>query len=237
MKKPGIVLLTTILSTAWLVPPATAAGAGDGVIVLAQATAETGDRSQPRGNTPSRGDRVTHAELARILVNILGLSRQLPVGATAQQHFAALMDNRITVPGGWVTDATVTKGDLAVAIVKSMKAMGEVVEIDTDDSRAAIAWLRENGVPIDSIGGSVASLRPLADTGGAGPFDTDTDPISRREVYSTVDEPESGADAARAGRGPEAAAYYVPTVEEVVAVMAAVARPERPTTPPTPFRP
>ena len=222
MKKTGMIFLAAALCVASLMPLA----------------AEAQTESQTRGEAPAR---VTHADLARILVNLLGLARFVPTGASDLENFAVLMENKVTVSGPWTTDATVTKGDLALAVVKSLRAMGEPVDADIDTAKDAIEWLRQAGIPIDTIRGSMGAIRPLADPTAANVLNASTDPLDRREVYSTVDEPDSGADATRAGRGAETAPYAAEvevevTIQEIATIIAAVATPERPTTPPTPFK-
>jgi hypothetical protein len=225
MKKTGMIFLAAMLSLASLAP--------------LQAAAEPASGATPRGDAPAR---VTHADLAHILVNLLGLARFLPANASDQENFKILMENRVTVSGAWTPDATVTKGDLALALVSALRAMGEPVDPDIDNAKDAIAWLRQAGIPIDTIRGSMASIQPLADPVAPNVLTATTDPLDRREIFSVVDEADQGADATRAGRGAESADYVLPppevpvTKKEVAAIVDAVVQPKPPTTPPTPFQ-
>jgi hypothetical protein len=221
MKKIGTAFLVAILCLTWCVPVCTAAEGGTELAQRPRASAPGTSAPPP----PQQGDaRVTHAELAQILVNVLSLAR-FPNAETAQQQFALLSQNQIAPPGGWVLDKVVTKGDLAVVLVKALRKMGREVDIDVDDTKAAMAWLRQEGIPIDTIGEGTSVVGSLSEPVAPQVFMPSSDPWTRREKFSPTDEQESGADAERAGRGPE------------VAPLATERAPEEPPPPPPPPRP
>lgn len=233
MRRIWIVMLSAALGIAFSVPSVTAQTTK---AKKEQPAAKKSSQKKARKNTKrQRADtsRVTHAEVAHTLVNLLALSRFLPASPTDQEVFAILSLNNVEPPAGWEAGAVVTKGDLAVLLVKSMAAMGEPVDIDPNDPKAAISWLREHDVPIDTIGQGVSVVGPLAQPVAANVFDPTTDPMVRRERFSSTDETEHGTDAARVTRGVEVAVSQ----EEVAAVVVPVAVPPRPTTPPTPSQP
>jgi len=190
--------------------------------------------AQQKAPAPRAGE-VTHAELAKILVNLLALSRFLPPDPSAQQCFGILLQNEIAPPDGWKQDAVVTKGDLAVVLVKCLKAMGEQVDIDANDIKQAMQYLKEQGIPIDTIGEGVSVVEPLANPVAVQVFAPTSDPLEKRQKFSSTDEQESGADAERDTTGPIVAV----TEEEVAQIIVTVPKPsgggENP--PPTPFRP
>jgi len=148
-----------------------------------------------RPQTRSSAARVTQAELAHILVHLLGLARFLPPNASSQEIFAVLMQNQIAPPDGWDAEAVVTKGDLAVVVVKCLRAMGEILDFDPDDIKAAIAYLQQQGISIETIGASVDVVGPLGNPVARNVFDPTTDPLERQRRFGEPDEQESGADA------------------------------------------
>jgi len=232
MKKMGVLMLAMILVLSVMAPITVLAEPAEGPTQLAQARGTPG-----RTAAPARAPRVTQAEFARILVQLLGLGKYVPVNGTPQDDAQALMQEGIAPADGWMLDDTVTRGVLAVVMVKVMKAMGYEVDIDMNDTRAAMDWLNENGIPTGTITQSAESVEPLGAPNAPNVFQVSTDPLVTRELYGSVDAPESGADAGTASRGPETAGYEPVTMEEIIAVVPPVSRPERPTTPPTPFRP
>jgi hypothetical protein len=113
--------------------------------------------------------------------------------------------------------------------------MGCASEIaNPDDPNAWVQFLKENGVPIDTIGQAVDNLEVLAEPVADYVFasSVSTDPIAREQVFGLPDERQFGADVAMPVQSAMAAAPVV--MEEVVTVIAAapVRRPRR--TPVTP---
>ena len=69
---------------------------------------------------------VTQADLAQLLVKLLGLSRHLPPSPSAFECFALLVENGIVPADGWKAKVKLTRGDLARVIVVPMKRLDEV---------------------------------------------------------------------------------------------------------------
>lgn len=149
---------------------------------------------QARAEEAAATEAVTQAELARILTNVLGLSRFLPSQPTSAQRIAVLMENGIEPEGGWQPDAPVTRADLARLVVLAMDRRHEVE--DPDDPRSWIALLAELGVSLESIGAATASIEPSAEPVAPHVFRTTAtaDPMAR-ERTGMPDEREFGTDA------------------------------------------
>ena len=80
-KKLGIVMLSMVVALGGLAPVACAAEGDAGT------TKKTAVKQPSR--TPD-SSRVTHSEVARMLVNLLALTRFLPANASVQETFAIL---------------------------------------------------------------------------------------------------------------------------------------------------
>ncbi|MCX6995872.1 MAG: hypothetical protein NTV49_02005 [Kiritimatiellaeota bacterium] len=102
---------------------------------------------------------VSQAELAKLLVEVLGLARFLPADPTPAQNFAILMVNNIAPQDGWDAGRAVTRADLARVIVQALKKSGEIKT--PDDPQAWIDYLVGIGVPIDTVGLATKPLEPL----------------------------------------------------------------------------
>ena len=141
-------------------------------------------------------DEVTQGELARLLVNVLGLYRFLPAAPTDQEAIAVLIANQIAPADGWDPSRAVVLSDLAQIIVKALDAAHEVA--DPDDPQSWIDYLAELGVPIDTVGLALTNVEPLAEPIGGNVFASavTSDPLRKRAIFGQPDEVESGADVA-----------------------------------------
>jgi hypothetical protein len=135
---------------------------------------------------------VTQCELARLLVQVLSLSRFLPASPTCEQCFSILMDNAISPKDGWVSDAPVIKRDLARVIVQAMKKQGEVEDQSKDADWED--YLKSLGVSLDSVGESVDQVEPLAEPVAPNVFSARTDPLLKRHKFNPADEQQYGVD-------------------------------------------
>lgn len=139
--------------------------------------------------------RVTQAELAQILVNVLGLYRFLPPHPTTHESISLLSENRISPVEGWEPEKVVTRGDLARVIVQALRRESEVE--DPDDPLSWINLLQSLGVAINTIGEATDNLEPLAEPVAGNVFLAPalTDPVPRRDRFGEPDETVYGADA------------------------------------------
>ncbi|HBA82767.1 MAG TPA: hypothetical protein DCZ95_01615 [Verrucomicrobia bacterium] len=146
--------------------------------------------AEKKATTPVK--QVSQAELAQLLVNVLGLARFIPASPSAEQCFGVLMANSIVPAEGWVADKVVTKADLARIIVQSMKRQSEVK--NPDDPKSWIDYLKSIGVPIDTIGQAVDNVNPLAEPVAPNVVTSSSDPMAKRHKFNTIDETQYGVD-------------------------------------------
>ena len=190
MKKLSGLFLLVVFCGVWCVPSAFSADTKD-------AKSPPPPPAKPNAPAPKSGQ-VTQCELARLLVNVLGLARFLPANPSCQQCFAILMDNGIAPADGWVTDKVVNKADLARVIVLAMKKQNEVA--NPNDPRSWIEYLRSIGVPIDTIGESMEFVEPLPEPVAPNVVASSTDPLVRRRTFDPLDETQYGTDMAAIAR-------------------------------------
>ena len=93
-----------------------------------------GGSSGGAGPQSSTSQLVTEGDFAKWLVNVLGLTRSLPVGPTEQQCFAALLQNSVTPKAGWNSTNLVTMGTLARVVTQALHTQSEVQNPDDDNS-------------------------------------------------------------------------------------------------------
>lgn len=138
----------------------------------------------------SRG--ATHADVAALLVQIMGMSSHLPAVPTPHQNFEILAMNGIFPMNGWSEDAVLTQGDLARILVQ---AMGLEDEVDNpEDPQSWINVLRAAGISLTSVRENFAELELLPETLGANILTETADPLLVRPLGNPVDEPIFGVD-------------------------------------------
>lgn len=211
--KSAVVLLVLVLGVAGALPATWAAEAKGGA---------------------GSADQVTQAELARILVNLLGLARFLPAAAAPQDYFKLLLDNKIFPADGWQADKVVTRADLARVVVQAMQRQNEVE--NPDDPRSWVNFLKSLGVSTDTIGEAVEDVEPLVEPVAANVFvvSTTTDPLKKRKT-GEPDETEYGTDVEFvASLRP---LFYPVTIREVEEAVVQVPRHRRHRKPVTPHNP
>lgn len=158
--------------------------------VLAQDEAATPAAAASRGEEAAR--EVTQAELAQLLVKLLGLSRHLPPSPSTFECFAVLVENGISPADGWKADAKLTRGDLARVIVQAMKRQNEVK--NPEDPVSWLEFLRAEGISMESVGEATAELKPLAEPIAPNVARATTLAMEKRHKYNPVDEVNYGAD-------------------------------------------
>jgi len=136
---------------------------------------------------------VTQAELAQMLVNVLGLARFLPASPSDIECIQILMDNNISPWGGWKPEELVRLNDLARVVVQAMKRQSEVE--NPDDPQSYIDFLNSIGVSIGTVGEAVDSLEPLAEPVAPHVIQlaATTDPLKKGKT-GEPDETEYGTD-------------------------------------------
>jgi hypothetical protein len=172
MKKMWSVLLVAALCIAFAVPAVTAAEKK-----AAPKTVE-----------------VTQAELAQLLVQVLGLARFLPASPSDQQCFAMLLNNGISPADGWKPEKPVVKADLARVIVQAMKKQGDIKH--PEDPKEWIDYLKALGIPLDAVGETTSYVDPLAEPVAVHVASPRVDPLVKRHKFNPIDETQYGVDMA-----------------------------------------
>ncbi|MBP7829367.1 MAG: hypothetical protein KA248_05575 [Kiritimatiellae bacterium] len=182
MKKIGMTVLVAVVGLAMLAPTGMAAE---------KKAKKAKKADKPAAEAPAVAQ-VTQAELAQMMVKILGLARFLPVAPSDQQCYAILLDNSISPAEGWAGDKVVTKADLARVIVQALKKQGEIE--NPDDPKEWIDYLKSLGVPMDSVGEAVSYLEPLPEPVATHVAAANVDPLVKRHRFNPVDEMQYGVD-------------------------------------------
>ena len=92
---------------------------------------------------------VTHEQLADLMTKALGLVKDLPNAATAQQKFGILMQNGIAPEGGWEMGKIASLGDLVRVLVQAMGLEDEVE--NPADYSSWLQVLEANGVSLAEL--------------------------------------------------------------------------------------
>ena len=137
---------------------------------------------------------VTQAELAQLLIQVLGLARFLPASPSDQQCFAMLMNNGISPADGWKPEKPVVKADLARVIVQAMKKQGDIKH--PDDPKEWIDYLKAQGVPLDAVGETTSYVDPLVEPVAVHVASPQVDPLVKRHRFNPIDETQYGVDMA-----------------------------------------
>lgn len=183
MKKTWMVLSVAALCVAFSMPVMAAE--------KAKGEAPKNNQGAPKKNG-AQVAQVTQCELAKLLVEVLSLSRFLSPAPSCEQCFSVLMDNAISPKDGWVADQVVLKKDLARVIVQAMKMQSEVEDPEKDSSWEDL--LKSLGVSLDSVGESVDQVEPLAEPVAPHVVAARTDPLLKRHKFNPVDEQQYGVD-------------------------------------------
>jgi len=135
---------------------------------------------------------VTQAQLAQLLVQVLGLSRFLPPNPSDQQCFTVLLENSIVPQNGWEPEKIVTKADLARVIVQALKKQGDIK--NPDDPKEWMDYLKGLGIPLDAVGETVYYVDPLAEPVAPHVVVAKVDPLTKRHRFNPIDETQYGVD-------------------------------------------
>lgn len=103
---------------------------------------------------------VSQGELARMMVNLLGLSKFLPSMPTDQEIVSALISNKISPAEGWSFEKPVNRGDLARVLVQALGEADQVADLENPESW--IQFLVDQGIPIDTVGQALNPIGPMA---------------------------------------------------------------------------
>jgi len=160
--------------------------AAEAAAPAAQAPAE---QSQAPAN---ESDLMTEAELANVLVNVLGLAAMLPPNPQQSDVFGILLQNRISPKDGWNATNYVSMATLARIMVQSM---GEADQIENpDDDGAWVKYLKSKGVDFATVEDGIDQLDPMPDPVALAAVETSTDPLRKVPAIRPADEQQLGAD-------------------------------------------
>ena len=137
---------------------------------------------------------VTQAELAQLLVKVLGLSRFLPASPSDQQCFRMLMNNNISPAGGWKSEKLVVRADLARVITCMMKKQGDIKH--PEDPKEWIDYLKTQGIPLDAVDETASYGEPLSEPVAPNVVSAQVDPLNRRHKFNPLGETQYGVDMA-----------------------------------------
>jgi hypothetical protein len=191
------------------------------------------------GGSAEDGNQVTQAELAKMLVNIMGLAPFVSLPATSFELFQILVSNGVVPESGWNAETIVTKADLARVLVQAMGAADEIE--NPDDPNSWIEYLQEMGVQMDTVGEAIAAVAPntMSDPiiNYALNEATTTDPLKKRGILGEPDEPQFGTDTTLTPlplTEEQVAATGFPTREQIEDIIAMIPVQRPPTSRPTP---
>ena len=187
------------------------------------------------------GEIVTQAELARILVRVMGLARYLAPGAPDYDYFAVLGQNGVYPKENWEPGEPVELGLLARLMVMALR-LTYLVE-DIDDYNACMMALEEAGIPIKTVGVAMAQVRGINrfqhTTGNT--IGAQVDPIVRRDprTFNPGDEWTGGVDADGGLVVPLGETLYVikDKIDEIIIPPVIIPPPSRPRPPDRPVTP
>jgi len=180
MKKALVLLVGTVLIFALAVGSSEAAKAE-----LKQASAAKRDKK-------GSGAAATQAQMAQVLVEVLGLGRFLPPNPSDQQCFTILMDNSISPKNGWQAEKIVTRADLARVIVQALKKQADIKNPDNDQEW--MDYLTSIGIPFDSVSEAMYYVDPLSEPVAPHVVSARTDPLVKRHRFNPIDEAQYGVD-------------------------------------------
>lgn len=104
---------------------------------------------------PEQAVAATQGDLARILVNALGLAGKVTDNTPA---WRVLQDRNIQPPGGWRPGAKLELGDLAVILVQAMRLQGELAR--PNDPKACLDLLKRRGIDLSSLFAATRQVTP-----------------------------------------------------------------------------
>lgn len=131
-------------------------------------------------------------ELARLLVEVLGLAPMLPANPTDNDAFAILLANGVVPAAGWQAENPVTMATLARVLVQ---AMGRADEVENpEDDASWVDFLAGIGVEFGTVFDALAQAEPLAQPLAPAAIEVSTDPLESAGYIRQTGEQQLGAD-------------------------------------------
>jgi len=153
--------------------------------------AETPAAAPAEGSTAE--DNVMNEEqLAKMLVNVLGLAAMLPPNPQQADVFGILMQNEVVPQNGWNATNLVTEATVARVLVQSM---GDADKVENpDDPKSWIDYLKSIGIEFASIEDALEQTEPMTDPVALQAVEVSTDPLRKVPSIRPADEQQLGAD-------------------------------------------
>lgn len=125
--------------------------------------------NEPDSQVAKKSESASQMQLAKLLVQKMGLYRYLPDFPTNLDMITTLVRFGVEPKGGWVVAEPLTVGVMAQTIVQAMGLDSEVE--NPSDPASWIAVLQANGVEMKSVSTATSDIRPVegakADVRGA----------------------------------------------------------------------
>ena len=99
-----------------------------------------GDQKEPAAKFIKQG------EFARLLVEVLDLTKQLPPSATREDYAHLLVNYKIEPLGGWSCDRILTRNALAVILVRALNLQSQIK--DVNNIKEYLRLLTDLGIPL-----------------------------------------------------------------------------------------
>lgn len=89
---------------------------------------------------------INQCGFARLLVQVLDLTEQLPPSATRGDYANLLVNYKIEPLGGWNCDRALTRNDLAVILVRALNLQSQIK--DVNNIKEYLRLLTDLGIPL-----------------------------------------------------------------------------------------
>ena len=137
-------------------------------------------------------DLMTEAELAEMLVNVLGMAALLPPNPQPVDIYAILLQNGITPKDGWNPTNNVTIGNLARIMVQSLDETEKIENPESDKSW--VDYLKSIGVEFGTVEDAVAQIGTKDEVIALKAVEVSTDPLRKAPTILPTDNQQLGAD-------------------------------------------
>ena len=140
----------------------------------------------------AKDELMTEAQLAEMLVNVLGMANSLPPNPKPADQMAILLQNDIVPKNGWNPTNLVTIGTLARIMVQSI---GDTDKIENPESdKSWVDYLKSIGVEFGTVEEAIAQIDPKQDIVALKAVEVSTDPLRKAPLINPADEQQLGAD-------------------------------------------
>ncbi len=137
-------------------------------------------------------DLMTEAELAEMLVNVLGMASLLPPNPQPVDIYAILLQNGVTPKDGWNPTNNVTIGNLARIMVQSLGQADKIENPENDKSW--VDYLKSIGVEFGTVEEAVDQIGTKDEVIALKAVEVSTDPLRKAPTILPTDNQQLGAD-------------------------------------------